>query len=52
MQNNKLIIINNAISSWEQRYNGVVYWWDVKTYSKEWCLEQILYFKDLKTKNK
>lgn len=42
------IIIDNAINNWEQRYNGVVFWFDVKKYSKEWCLEQILYFKNLK----
>ena len=41
-------IIDNAIDSWEQRYNGVVFWFDVKTYSKEWCAEQVLYFKNLK----
>ena len=44
----KLNIINNSIYFWEQRYNGVVFCWDVKTYSKEWCLEQILFFKNLK----
>jgi hypothetical protein len=47
---NKLRNINNAIDSWEQRYNGVIFWYDVKTYSKKWCLEQILFFKSLKTK--
>ncbi len=46
----KLKIINNAIYSWEQRYNGIIFWFDVKIYSKEWCLEQILFFKKLKQK--
>jgi len=45
---NKIIIIDNAINNWKQRYNSVVFWYDVKTYSKEWCLKQILFFKDLK----
>ena len=47
-----LIIINNCISNWKQRYNGHVFWYDQKTYSKEWCLEQILFFKNLKKKIK
>jgi len=46
----RVIIINNAINQWKQRYNGVVFWYDVKTYSKQWCLEQILFFKSLKQK--
>ena len=44
----KLIIIDNAINNWKQRYNGVIFWFDVKTYSKEWCLEQIEFFENLK----
>ncbi len=46
------IIIDNAIINWEQRYNGVIFWFDKETYSKEWCLEQIIFFKNLKKKYK
>jgi len=49
---NKLIIIDNAINNWEQRYNGVVFWFDEISYSKEWCLEQIVFFKNLKNLTK
>lgn len=49
---NKLLAINNAIWYWEMRLQGHEFWWDKKTYTEEWCREQIHYFKQMKEATK
>jgi hypothetical protein len=39
-----------AVFNWERRLNGVYYWWESKRYTKQFCIEQIEYFKKMKTK--
>lgn len=45
--------IDSAIRSWTDAYNGVYGWHNdfAKEHSKEYCKEQIKYFKEMKKKN-
>lgn len=45
---NKLRAINNAIWFWQMLLQGHKFWYDKKTYTKEWCAEQIQYFEGMK----
>ena len=52
----RIRIINHAISIWTDKHNGINRWFDKKEYSKEYCKSQIEYFnklleKELKCQN-
>jgi hypothetical protein len=39
--------ILNSIDSWEHRFLHGNYWWDTENYTKQYCLTQIEYFKNM-----
>ena len=39
--------IRFAISSWEDKLNGVYMYWETNRYSPEYCKKQITYFRNL-----
>jgi hypothetical protein len=40
--------IENAVSNWNDKLNGVYKYWEKQRYTKDFCLEQIEYFKNFK----
>lgn len=48
MKQNRLRYIDGAIWYWEERLKGVVFWWNKKEYTKDFILDQITFFKEMK----
>jgi len=49
-ENNKkerIRVINSAINYWTEKSQGKSYWWDKTNHTKEYCIEQIKYFKNM-----
>jgi hypothetical protein len=40
--------IENAVNNWNNKLNNIYMWWEEKKYSKEFCLKQIEFFKNIK----